>query len=63
MTYNEFKDQPPIKLISLAQDPKAHAKITELMQECLDRADIPRPSELMEEMPDESDWEAPDSQD
>jgi hypothetical protein len=51
MTYNEFKGQPPIKLVSLAQDPKAHAKITELMQECLDRAEIPRPDEL-----GETDW-------
>ena len=51
MTYNEFKDQPPIKLVSLAQDPKAHAKIEELMQECLDRADIPRPDEF-----EETDW-------
>lgn len=48
MTYNEFKNQPPLQLVSLATDPKAHAKITELMQECLDRADIPRPEELEE---------------
>ena len=45
-TYNEFKDEPPLQLISLASDPKAHARIKELMQECLDRADIPRPEEL-----------------
>lgn len=59
MTYNEFKDQPPIKLVSIANDPKAHAKITELMQECLDRAAIPRPDELQEEagLTEESDFQ------
>ncbi len=45
MTYNEFKNEPPLKLVSLATDPKARTKIDELMQECLDRADIPRPEE------------------
>jgi hypothetical protein len=57
MTYNEFKDEPPIKLISLATDPKAHARITELMQECLDRADIPRPDEFPEADLEESDYQ------
>ena len=51
MTYNEFKNEPPIKLVSLATDPKARTKIGELMQECLDRADIPRPDEW-----NEADW-------
>jgi hypothetical protein len=27
-------------------DPKAHGRIKELMQECFDRADIPRPDEF-----------------
>ena len=60
MSYNEFKDQPPIKLVSLAADEKARAKITELMQECLDRADIPRPDELGGEadLADEPDYQA-----
>ena len=58
MTYNNFKDEPPLKLVSLAQDPKAHAEIKEIMQECLDRADIPRPEEFEEfEIPEESDSE------
>ena len=51
MTYNAFKDQPPIKLVSLVKDPKAQTKIQGLMQECLDRADIPRPDEF-----EEADW-------
>jgi len=46
MTYNEFKDKPPIQLISLATDSKTRGRIKELMQECLDRADIPRPEEF-----------------
>lgn len=59
MTYNEFKNEPPLKLVSLATDPKARTKIGELMQECLDRADIPRPEEW-----DEADWsERSDSED
>lgn len=41
MAYGNFKDQPPIKLISLTQDPKARAKIKQITQECLERADIP----------------------
>src|SRR5215216_4468457 len=49
MTYNNFKDRPPIKLVSLAQDPKAHAKIEEIIQECLDRADIPAEAERLQE--------------
>jgi|SRR5687767_2399364 hypothetical protein len=48
MTYNNFKDQPPIKLASLVLDPKAHAKMKQITQECLDRADIPRPEEFEE---------------
>jgi hypothetical protein len=51
MTYNEFKNEPPLRLVSLATDPKARTKIGELMQECLDRADIPRPDEW-----NEADW-------
>ena len=52
MSYNNFKDQPPIKLASLVLDPKAHAKIKKITQECLDRADIPRPEEF-----EEADWQ------
>lgn len=48
MTYNNFKDQPPIKLASLALDPKAQAKVKQITQECLDRSDIPRPEEFEE---------------
>jgi hypothetical protein len=49
MTYGNFKDQPPIKLASLAQDPKARAKMKQIIQECLARADIPTEYELRQE--------------
>jgi hypothetical protein len=46
MAYGNFKDQPPIKLVSLTQDPKARAKIKQITLECLERADIPTEFEL-----------------
>lgn len=40
LTYDAFKNEPPIKLLSLASDSKTQAKAEEIMQECLDRAGI-----------------------
>lgn len=58
LSYNEFKNESPIQLISLAQDPKGQARIKEIMQECLDRADIPRLEELEQAgLSDDSDLE------
>lgn len=41
LTYDAFKNEPPIRLLSLASDSKTQAKAEEIMQECLDRANIP----------------------
>jgi hypothetical protein len=41
MTYDSFKHEPPIRLISLVNDSKTQAKAKKIMQECLDRAEIP----------------------
>jgi hypothetical protein len=41
MTYNEFKDQPPIALVSLVHDSKVQARVAERLEECLERAEIP----------------------
>ncbi|HKP27041.1 MAG TPA: hypothetical protein VJV39_24435 [Dongiaceae bacterium] len=55
LSYKEFKNESPFQLISLTSDPKGQARIKEIMQECLDRADIPRFDELEQAgMSDES---------
>jgi hypothetical protein len=40
MTYEVYKDQPPAKLISIADDPAAQNKIGDILQECADRAGL-----------------------
>jgi hypothetical protein len=40
MTYEVYKDQPPAKLIAIADDPAAQQKIGSILQECADRASI-----------------------
>jgi hypothetical protein len=39
-TYEEYKDQPPIKLITLADDPEAQQKIQTTMRQCAQQAGI-----------------------
>jgi hypothetical protein len=40
MTYQVYKDQPPAKLLEIADDPAAQKKVGDIMQECADRAGI-----------------------
>jgi hypothetical protein len=39
-TYEQYKDQPPIKLIAISDDPEAQQRIGEIMQECAERAGL-----------------------
>jgi hypothetical protein len=39
-TYEEYKDQPPIKLIAIASDPAAQEKIETTMRQCAQQAGI-----------------------
>jgi len=46
LSYNQFKNESPFQLMSVASEPEGQARMKEIMQECLDRADIPRFDEL-----------------
>jgi hypothetical protein len=48
MTYDAFKNEPPITLISIVNDSKTQAKAKHIIQECLDRAEIPSEAELLQ---------------
>jgi len=39
-TYEAYKDQPPVKLISLSSDPDAQQQITAIMQQCAHEAGL-----------------------
>ncbi len=39
-TYEAYKDQPPIKLISISSDPEAQQRIGDIMQECAERVGL-----------------------
>ena len=39
-TYEAYKDQPPVKLISLSSDPDAQQQITAIMQQCAHQAGL-----------------------
>jgi hypothetical protein len=39
-TYDEYKDEPPIKLISIGTDPEAQQRISEIMQDCAEQAGL-----------------------
>ena len=40
LTYEAYKDQPPIKLISIGNDPEVQQKVVGFIKECVERAGL-----------------------
>jgi hypothetical protein len=39
-TYEEYKNQPPIKLATISDDPEAQQRIGQIMQQCIEQAGL-----------------------